>query len=53
MESIIMVIFVFLVCFCISSVLNILFKKTEKRDWLITLLISVGFSMIIVPLLAG
>ncbi|MCM3600987.1 hypothetical protein M3175_09610 [Robertmurraya korlensis] len=53
MVSITMVIFVFFVCFLISSVLNLLFKKTEKRDWLITFLISVGFSVIIVPLLAG
>lgn len=48
-----MIFFIFFVCLLISSMLNLLFKKTEKRDWLITLLISVGFSIIIVPLLAG
>ncbi len=53
MESNIMVLFVFLVCICISSVLNILFKMTKKRDWLITFLISLGLSIIIVPLLNG
>ena len=46
-----MVLVVFLVCICISSVLNILFKLTKKRDWLITFLISLGLSIIIAPLL--
>jgi ABC-type phosphate transport system permease subunit len=35
MESLIMVLFVFLVCICIGSVSNILLKTTKKRDWLI------------------
>jgi hypothetical protein len=48
-----MVLFVFLVCLCISSALNIILKMTKKRDWLITILISLGFSIIITPLLAG
>jgi uncharacterized membrane protein len=51
LESFIMVLFVFFVCICISSVLNILFEMTKKRDWLITFLISLGLSIIIVPLL--
>lgn len=51
MESLIMILFVFLVCICIGSVLNILLKTTKKRDWLITFLISSGISIIIVPLL--
>lgn len=41
----------FIVCICIGSVLNILLKTTQKRDWLITFLISVVLSIIIVPLL--
>ncbi|MEV5111935.1 hypothetical protein MRBL20_000010 [Peribacillus frigoritolerans] len=49
--ELIMVLVVFLVCICISSVLNILFKLTKKRDWLITFLISLGLSIIIAPLL--
>lgn len=49
--KLIMVLVVFLVCICISSVLNILFKLTKKRDWLITFLISLGLSIIIAPLL--
>lgn len=51
MESLIMVLFVFLVCIFIGSILNILLKTTKKRDWLITFLISLGLSIIIVPLL--
>ncbi|UOQ49641.1 hypothetical protein MUN88_06055 [Gracilibacillus caseinilyticus] len=51
--SLVMVIFVFLVCMAIGSTLNILFKMTMKRDWLITLLISIGLSIVIVPLVAG
>ncbi len=51
METIIMIFFVFLVSICIGSVLNILLKTTKKRDWLITILISLGLSIIIVPLL--
>lgn len=49
--ELIMVLVVFLVCICISSVLNVLFKLTKKRDWLITFLISLGLSIIIAPLL--
>jgi len=51
MEMIIMILFVFLVSMCIGSVLNILLKMTKKRDWLITFLISLGLSIIVVPLL--
>jgi branched-subunit amino acid ABC-type transport system permease component len=50
-ESLFMVLFVLLVCICIGSVLNILLNMTKKRDWLITFLISLGLSIIIVPLL--
>ena len=51
MEPLIMVLFGFLVCFCIGSVLNILLKTTQKRDWLITFFISLGLAIIIVPIL--
>lgn len=51
MESFIMILFAFLVCICIGSLLNILLKTTKKRDWLVTILISLGLSIIIVPLL--
>lgn len=42
----------FMVCMCIGTVLNILLKTTQKRDWLITSLISLALSIIIVPLLS-
>ncbi|MBP1083298.1 hypothetical protein JOC74_003812 [Bacillus capparidis] len=35
----------------ISSVLNILFKMTGKRDWLISLLLSAVLSIIYVAIL--
>ena len=50
-EPLIMVLFGFLVCFCIGSVLNILLKTTQKRDWLITFFISLGLAIIVVPIL--
>lgn len=48
-----MLLFVFLVCMCIGSVLNILFKLTKRRDWFISFLFSVGLSIIIVAILGG
>lgn len=41
----------FIIFICMGSVLNILIKTTQKRDWLITFLISLVLSIIIVPLL--
>jgi hypothetical protein len=35
-----MFLFVFILCMCIGSVLNILLKMTRKINWLITLFIS-------------
>ncbi|MED3802172.1 hypothetical protein P4562_09545 [Lysinibacillus xylanilyticus] len=51
MESLIYALFEFLVCMCIGSILNILLKTTQKRDWLITFFVSLGLAIIIVPLL--
>lgn len=38
---------IFLILFLISAVFNIFLKLTKKRDWLITLFISVFLSIII------
>jgi hypothetical protein len=46
-----MIIFVFLLFICISSVLNILLKMTEKRHWGISLLLSVGLTLLTVALI--
>ena len=51
--ELIMILFVFLVTMGISSVLNILFLMTEKKHWIMSLLISSGLSLIIVAMLAG
>lgn len=51
--SLISVLYVFLVSISISSVFNILFKMTKKKDWLLTFLISVGLAIVIVALLGG
>lgn len=51
METIIKILFVFLVSMCIGSVLNILLKMTKKKNRPITFLISLGLSIIVVPLL--
>ncbi|WP_347860916.1 hypothetical protein U0355_09415 [Salimicrobium sp. PL1-032A] len=51
--NLVMILIVFLVCFFISSTMNILLKTTGKKDWIITLLLSIGLSIIIVPLLTG
>ncbi|WP_245688092.1 hypothetical protein [Salimicrobium halophilum] len=51
--NLVMILIVFVVCFFISSTMNILLKTTSKRDWLMTLLISIGLSLIIVPILTG
>jgi hypothetical protein len=36
-----MFLFVFILCMCIGSVLNIFLKMTRKINWLITLYISI------------
>lgn len=46
-----MILFVFIILMVISSVLNILFKLTEKKYWVISLLLSILLSVIIVALL--
>ncbi|MDQ0970599.1 ABC-type methionine transport system permease subunit [Neobacillus niacini] len=51
MELLIMVLSALLICIFIGSLLNILLKTTKKRDWLVTILISLVLSIIIVPLL--
>ncbi|MFS0673822.1 hypothetical protein [Ornithinibacillus sp. 179-J 7C1 HS] len=43
----------FTICFCISSVLNLLFKMNKKRDWLITLLLSLVLALIFTPFMMG
>jgi hypothetical protein len=47
----IMLLFVFLILIAISSFLNIIFKLTAKRDWLISSLLSIVLSIIIVAIL--
>jgi hypothetical protein len=49
--ELVMILFVFIILICISSVLNILFKMTGKRHWIISLLLSVLLSIIIVAIL--
>lgn len=51
MESFIMLLFVFFILIVISSFLNIMFKLTAKKDWLMSLLFSMVFSVIIVAIL--
>ncbi|WP_172461131.1 hypothetical protein [Priestia endophytica] len=50
MEFIILL-FVFLIFIVISSFLNIIFKLTAKRDWLMSLLLSIVLSIITVSIL--
>ncbi|WP_168413092.1 hypothetical protein [Bacillus salacetis] len=45
MEFLIMVGFVFLLCMCIGSVLNILLRMTSKINWLITVFISLSVAI--------
>lgn len=47
----IMLLFVFLIFMVISSFLNIVFKLTAKRDWLMSLLLSSVLTMITVAIL--
>ncbi|MCM3541047.1 hypothetical protein [Priestia endophytica] len=47
----IMLLFVFLIFIVISSFLNIIFKLTAKRDWLMSLLLSIVLSIITVAIL--
>jgi len=46
-----MILFVFIILMVISSVLNILFKLTGKKYWVISLLLSILLTIIIVALL--
>ncbi|SMF35248.1 hypothetical protein SAMN06296056_102988 [Priestia filamentosa] len=46
-----MILFVFFIMIVISSFLNIIFKLTEKKDWIISLLLSIVLSIIIVAIL--
>ncbi len=47
----IMIVFVFLILIGISVIMNILLKTTKKRDWAISLLLSIFVSIIIVAIL--
>jgi hypothetical protein len=49
----IMMVFVFFLLFLISSVLNILLKLTERKHWIISLLLSLVLSVIIVASLGA
>ncbi|XIH25097.1 hypothetical protein C1N73_27615 (plasmid) [Priestia aryabhattai] len=46
----IMILSVFLLLLIISSTLNILFKMTERKHWVISLLLSIALSVIIVAI---
>ncbi len=47
----IMILFVFFLLLVISSTLNILFKMTERKHWIISLLLSIVLSITIVAIL--
>ncbi|MED3950446.1 hypothetical protein [Priestia aryabhattai] len=49
----IMTLFVFLFLLAISSILNILLKMTDKKDWIISLLLSTVLSITIVAVLGA
>jgi len=49
----IMTLFVFLFLLAISSTLNILLKMTDKKDWIISLLLSTVLSITIVAVLGA
>ncbi|MED4619588.1 hypothetical protein [Priestia megaterium] len=49
----IMTLFVFLFLLAISSTLNILLKMTDKKDWIISLLLSTVLSIAIVAVLGA
>lgn len=50
--DVIAILFVFVVTFLISATLNILLKTTSRVDWGITLLISMGLSIVLVGILS-
>jgi hypothetical protein len=47
----IMILFVFFILIVISSILNILLHMTEKKHWIISLLLSIALSIFIVAFL--
>jgi len=49
----IMTLFVFLFLLAISATLNILLKTTDKKDWIISLLLSIVLSITIVAVLGA
>ncbi|MED4017950.1 hypothetical protein [Sutcliffiella cohnii] len=53
MGSLVNFLFVFFVCMSISATLNVLFKMTRKKDWIVSFLISILLSFFINILLAG
>ena len=46
MSTLMTILLVFAFCFSIGAVLNILLKTTRKQDWLITLFLSLGVSVL-------
>lgn len=46
-----MILVVFLIVFCISSFLNILLKMTTKKDWMISLGLSMFTAIVTIALL--
>jgi len=45
--ELLMIFFIFLIMMGISSILNILFQMTSKKDWLLSLFISLGLAIIL------
>ncbi|MDZ5712710.1 hypothetical protein [Jeotgalibacillus haloalkalitolerans] len=45
-SSLIAILVFFVVMMIISSSVNILLKTTSKMDWVVTLLVSLGFSIV-------
>ncbi|WP_394217750.1 hypothetical protein [Halobacillus trueperi] len=53
MDSIFMVFIAFVICFSISSVLNVLLKTTKKRDWAVSALLSIALALFLGGFMGG
>lgn len=53
MEFIAFFLFGFLACFIISSIFNFVFNMRSRRDWIITLVLSIVLGLIFLPFMVG
>lgn len=53
MDSIYLVLFAFVICFTISSVLNVLLKTTKKRDWAVSALLGFALALFLGGFMGG